>query len=61
MMVILNLTEDEAVGLNRLIDLAVRQGGLQVAATAAALNQKLVESIRLAQKPNGSAEAALTQ
>lgn len=54
-MITIHLSDDEATGLNRLIDLAVRQGGLAVAPLASMLNQKLVEAIRTDQtpKPNG--------
>lgn len=53
-MITLILSEDEAVGLNRLLDLAVRQGGIQVAPLATVINQKLVEAVKTNQKSNGS-------
>lgn len=58
-MITITLTEDEAIGLNRLIDLATRQGGLAVAPLAVNLNQKLVDAVKLAQgqKTNGVSTA----
>jgi hypothetical protein len=52
-MIILELSDEEALNLRNLLDVAVRAGGMRAAEVAVPLDRRIIEAAQRQAKPNG--------
>lgn len=57
-MISLELSDEEALSLRNLLDVAVRAGGMRAAEVAVLLDKKIVDAAQRMAKPNGGLREA---